>query len=247
MKQSNIIFGIHPCLEALQAGKEIDKILIRKGLSGEHFPMIMDLIKQTGTPYQFVPVEKLNRITRKNHQGIIGFTAMISYQPIEEVVQLVYERGEIPMVVALDGVTDVRNMGAVARSAEVAGAHALLVPDKGSAQINAEAIKSSAGALNLIPVCRTSNLVSTLKSLQEMGLKLIGATEKAEHLLYDTPMVDPVVLIMGSEDLGISNPIIRICDELVKIPQKGQVASLNVSAAAAVMIFEALRQRNQQK
>lgn len=243
MKDKNILFGIHPCLEAMQSGRELDKILIRKGLSGESFTLLMELIKQTGTPYQFVPVEKLNRVTRKNHQGVIAFASLVSYQPVEEVIQQVYERGEVPLILALDEITDVRNMGAIARSAEVAGVHALLIPDKGSAQINPETMKSSAGALNLIPVCRSSHFVKTLQTMQEMGLRIIGATEKAEQILYQVSLTEPTVLVMGSEDTGLSQPVIRTCDELVRIPQKGQVASLNVSAAAAVLVFEVVRQR----
>lgn len=243
MKESSIIFGIHPCLEALQSEKELDKILVKKGLSGENFTNLMELIKKTGTPYQFVPVEKLDRITRKNHQGVIAFVSLVSYQPVEEVVQLAYEQGEVPFILALDGITDVRNMGAIARSAEVAGVHALLIPDKGSAQINPEAMKSSAGALNLIPVCRTSNMIQSLKTLQQMGLKLAGATEKGNTGLYDSGLTVPLAIVMGSEDTGLSDPVIRLCDELIKIPQKGKIASLNVSAAAAVLVFEVLRQR----
>lgn len=243
MKKSTIIFGIHPCIEALQSGKELDKVLIKKDLAGETLSQLMEWIKKTGTPYQFVPVEKLNRITSKNHQGIIAFAALVSYQPVEEVVQQAYEKGEVPLILALDEITDVRNMGAIARSAEVAGVHALLIPDKGSAQINPETMKSSAGALNFIPVCRSSNFAATLKTLQEMGLKLLGATEKAEKLVYDADLKEPLVLIMGSEDTGLSHSVIRLCDELIKIPQKGQVSSLNVSAAAAVLVFETVRQR----
>jgi 23S rRNA (guanosine2251-2'-O)-methyltransferase len=243
MKESNYIFGIHPCLEALQSGKEIDKVFVKKGLSGEHFTQLMDLLKKTSTPYQFVPVEKLNRITKKNHQGVIAFNALVSYQPIEEVVQQAYERGVVPLILALDGITDVRNMGAIARSAEIAGAHAILVPEKGSAQINPEAMKSSAGALNIIPVCRTASLIQSLKTLRDMGLKLVGATEKGNLSLYDSKLTEPVVLVMGSEDTGISDAAIRICDDLVQIPQQGTIASLNVSAAAAVLLFEVVRHR----
>jgi 23S rRNA (guanosine2251-2'-O)-methyltransferase len=243
MKESNYIFGIHPCVEALVSGKELDKVFIKKGLSGEHFTRLMELLKETGTPYQFVPVEKLDRITRKNHQGVIAFIALVTYQPIEEVVQLAYERGEVPLVLALDGITDVRNIGAIARSAEIAGAHALLVPEKGSAQINPEAMKSSAGALNVIPVCRSSNLANGLKTLRDMGLKLVGATEKGNMSLYDARLTEPVALVMGSEDTGLSESALRLCEDLVKIPQKGTIASLNVSAAAAVLLFEVVRQR----
>ncbi len=243
MKEQPYIFGIHPCLEAISSGREIEKVFIRKGLSGEGFQELFDLIRKTSTPYQMVPVEKLNRITQKNHQGIIALTSLVTYMPVDEVVHRVYERGETPLVVALDGITDVRNMGAIARSAEIAGAHALLVPDKGSAQINPEAMKASAGALNIIPVCRTANLLDTLVELRESGLKIVGASEKGGQLLYESTMTGPIVIVMGSEDTGLSDHVLRMCDDLVKIPQKGKIKSLNVSVAAGVLLFEAVRQR----
>lgn len=243
MKEQAYIFGLHPCFEAISAGKEIEKVFIRKGLSGEKFHELLNLIRETGTPYQFVPIEKLNRISMKNHQGVIALTSLVIYMPIDEVVHRVFEKGETPLIMALDGITDVRNMGAIARSAEVAGAHAILVPDKGSAQINAEAMKSSAGALNIIPVCRATDLTKTLVQLRESGLKIIGVTEKGNLALYESTMVEPLVLVMGSEDTGLSDKVLRMCDELIKIPQKGKIGSLNVSAAAAVILFEAVRQR----
>ena len=230
-------------MEAYAAGKEMDKVLIKKGLTGDHIKDLMEYIRQSGTPFQIVPIEKLNRITRKNHQGVIAFTALVSYSPIEEVVLRSFENGETPLIIALDGVSDVRNLGAIARSAEIAGAHAILVPEKGSAQINPEAMKSSAGALNIIPISRTSNMAATLKNLRNSGLKIFGASEKAGTTLFELSFTDPLVLVLGSEDQGLSPAILRICDELIKIPQKGKIASLNVSAAAAVMVFEVLRQR----
>lgn len=243
MKEQAYIFGIHPCHEAISSGKEIEKVFIRKGLSGEGFQELFSLIRKSGTPYQMVPLEKLNRITRKNHQGVIALSSLVVYMPVDEVVQQVFERGETPLVIALDGITDVRNMGAIARSAEIAGAHAMLVPEKGSAQMNAEAMKSSAGALNILPVCRTSNLTQTLVQLRESGLTIIGASEKGSQVLYDSTMSAPLVIVMGSEDTGLSDIVLRMCDDLVKIPRKGQIKSLNVSAAAAVLLFEAVRQR----
>ncbi|MCK5820251.1 MAG: 23S rRNA (guanosine(2251)-2'-O)-methyltransferase RlmB [Bacteroidales bacterium] len=243
MKEKAYIFGIHPCLEAISSGKEIEKVFIRKGLSGDGFQELFSLIRKSGTPYQMVPLEKLNRITRKNHQGVIALTSMVVYMPIDEVVQRAFESGETPLVIALDSITDVRNMGAIARSAEIAGAHALLVPDKGSAQLNADAMKSSAGALNIIPVCRTSSFSKTLVQLRESGLKIVGASEKGNQMIYDSAMTEPLVIVMGSEDTGLSDNVLRICDDLVKIPHKGQIKSLNVSVAAAVLLFEAVRQR----
>ncbi len=243
MDKQNFLFGIHPVLEAFHAGKELDKVLIRKGLEGEQVQELLTIIRETGIPHQIVPVEKLNRITKKNHQGVIAFTALVSYQPIEEIVHRSYEQGEIPLVVALDGITDVRNLGAIARSAEVAGAHAILVPEKGSAQINPEAMKSSAGALNIIPVCRTSHLAHTLSELRNAGLTILGASEKGNQSFYDQDLNRPLVLVMGSEEDGLSPAILRLCDDLVHIPQRGKIASLNVSAATAVLLFETLRQR----
>lgn len=245
MKEQPYIFGIHPCMEAISSGKEIEKVFIKKGLEGDNFRELLSLIRKLAIPFQFVPVEKLNRITQKNHQGVIALTSLVSYMPVDEVVHRVFEKGGIPLVVAMDGVTDVRNMGAIARSAEVAGAHAFLVPDKGSAQINSEAMKSSAGALNILPVCRTTNLHDTLIQLRESGLKIIGASEKGSQLLYDTTLSEPLVIVMGSEDTGLSDKILRMCDDLVKIPQVGRIESLNVSAAAAVLLFEVVRQRRE--
>jgi 23S rRNA (guanosine2251-2'-O)-methyltransferase len=243
--KQEIIFGIRPVLEAINSGKEIDKIMIRKGLTGELSHELMSLLKPSGIPYQFVPVEKLNRITRKNHQGVIAFISLIPYSPIEEIIQGTFERGESPFILLLDGITDVRNFGAIARSAEVAGVHAIVIPEKGGAQINSDAIKTSAGALLSLPVCRSSNLEKTAIDLRVSGLRIIGTSEKAEKLFYQTSMEGPIVLVMGSEDTGISSGLLRICDELVKIPQHGRIKSLNVSAAAAVMIFEAVKQRHQ--
>lgn len=243
MKEQPYIFGIRPCLEAISSGKEIEKVFIRKGLTGENSGELLSLIRKTGTPYQYVPLEKLNRISRKNHQGVIALTSLVVYMPIDEVIHRVYENGETPLVVALDGITDVRNMGAIARSAEVAGAHALLVPEKGSAQINADAMKSSAGALNIIPICRTAKFNETLIQLRESGLKIIGASEKGSQVMYDSSMTEPLVIVVGSEDTGLSDKVLRLCDDLLVIPQKGKIGSLNVSVAAAVMLFEAVRQR----
>ncbi|MCD6347871.1 MAG: 23S rRNA (guanosine(2251)-2'-O)-methyltransferase RlmB [Bacteroidales bacterium] len=243
MEKQSFLFGIHPVIEAFSSGREIDKVLIKKGLIGENVKELMELIRKAGIPYQVVPIEKLNRITRKNHQGVIAFAALVSYSPIEEIVQRCFEHGEVPLILALDGVTDVRNFGAIVRSAEIAGAHAILVPDKGSAQINPEAMKSSAGALNILPIARTTNLPATLRSLRESGLKILGATEKAARTLYNQELTTPLVIVMGSEEDGLSGAVIRICDELIKVPQKGKIASLNVSATAAVLLFETLRQR----
>ena len=245
MDKQDVIFGLRPVIETILAGKEMDKILVKKGLSGELYHELMVLVRSAGIPYQMVPIEKLNRVTRKNHQGVIAYVSLISYSPIEEIIQRVFENGESPLVMILDGITDVRNFGAIARSAEVGGVHALIIPEKGGAQINADAIKTSAGALLNIPVCRVKNLGDTAKNLQKSGLKVVGATEKAEKLFYESEMSGPLAIVLGSEDEGISIEMLRVCDELVKIPQHGKIESLNVSASAAVLVFEAEKQRYQ--
>jgi 23S rRNA (guanosine2251-2'-O)-methyltransferase len=194
-------------------------------------------------PMQLVPVEKIDRITRKNHQGIVAFISPITYYNIEEIIPKLFEEGKTPLILILDQVTDVRNFGAIARTAEVAGVDAIIIPDKGAAQINSDALKTSAGALHLIPVCRVKSLAMTVKFLKNSGLKIVASTGKGEKFYDETNMKDPAAIIMGSEDLGIEAGLLRIADEWVKIPQSGQIESLNVSVAAGIIIFEAIRQR----
>lgn len=245
MKQAdNLIYGIRPVIESIRAGKEFDKLFIQKGLRGEQMAGLYGLLKESETPFQHVPVEKLNRLTRKNHQGVVGFMSVVSFQPIEEVVQMVFERGETPLVLILDRITDVRNFGAIARTAECAGVHAILFPMQGSAQVNADAMKTSAGALNNIPICRTKNLSQAIDYLKNAGLQLVASTEKADHMIYDVDYKIPTAIMMGSEEDGVSPAYLRKCDQQVQIPMFGQTASLNVSVASAVMIYEAIRQRH---
>jgi len=241
--QQDYIFGLRPVQEAVEAGRNMERIFIRKGLQGDQFYALLHLIRQSGIPYQFVPVEKLNRITRKNHQGIIAVTAIVAYQPFEEVVTRTFESGHDPLFIVLDCITDVRNMGAIARSAEAAGADAILLPEKGSAQINPDAMKTSAGALSIIPVCRTPNLARSVEYLKNAGLCITGATEKTDLLYYKADFRRPMALVMGAEDTGISPALLDLCDQVVKIPMLGRISSLNVSAAAAILLFEAVRQR----
>jgi 23S rRNA (guanosine2251-2'-O)-methyltransferase len=243
MKKDQLIFGIRPLLEAIAAGKEIDKILLQKGLRGDLYHELMGAVKDLEIPLQMVPIDRLNRITRKNHQGVIAFVSTISYQNIEQLMPMIYEDGRIPLILVLDHLTDVRNFGAIARTAEVAGADAILVPSKGSAAINEDAMKTSAGALNVIPVCRTDKLANSVKFLQESGLKVIAATEKGTREYDEEDLNLPLAIVMGSEDTGVSYELLRLSDSLVRIPQKGKIDSLNVSVAAGVLLFETLRQR----
>lgn len=240
----DIIFGVHPILEALQAGKEIEKILILRDGSSFTFREIMQEAKEKDIPVQRVPVEKLNRLTRANHQGIIAFASAISFQPLEQVVMDAFESGANPLIVVLDRVTDVRNVGAIARSAECAGASLLIVPAQGSAQFNADAVKTSAGALNHLPVHRSPNLKNTLQYLKDSGFSIVAVTEHTNELYYGAKFDGPVALLLGSEENGISKEYMRWVDQKVKIPMTGNTESLNVSVAAGIMIFEVVRQRN---
>lgn len=244
MKQeTDFIFGIRAILEAVRSGKEIDKVLIRKGLSGDLFQELFMEMKASGIVYTYVPAEKLDRITRKNHQGVIAFLSPISYHNIENFIPGLFEKGKVPFVIILDGLTDVRNIGAIARTAECAGVDAIIVPEKGSAQINADAVKTSAGALHYIPFCRVKSLVNTVKFLKDSGLKVIAATEKASENYFATSLQEPLALILGAEDIGINPDLLRISSELVRIPVVGRIESLNVSAAASVLIYEVVKQR----
>ncbi len=238
----NLIFGIRPVAEAIEAGREIEKLYIRKGAEGQLMQELKDLIFRHRLRYQEVPVEKLNRLTKGNHQGVVAQTAMISYVQLEDILERVPE-DETPLIVAFDGVTDVRNFGAIARSAECAGAHGLIVPLKNAAPVNAEAIRSSAGALTVIPVTRVGSMRMTLAQLQQEGFQLVAATEKSRKLLYDADFKKPTVIVMGAEDTGISPAVMKLRDEQLAIPMIGHIESLNVSAAAAVMLFEVVRQR----
>jgi 23S rRNA (guanosine2251-2'-O)-methyltransferase len=237
------IYGLRPLIEAIESGREIEKVYIRKNLQGELYQELVSLIRQRGIPFQMVPVEKLNRITRKNHQGIIAHISHISYYSIDQIIPEIYEKGEDPLVVLLDGVTDVANFGAIARTAECAGVHALIVPWHGSAPVNADSLKTSAGALNLIPVCRVQNMYYAVKFLKNSGLRIISATGSAEKLFSDVRLTGPLALIVGSEDKGINSGLLKISDEMVSIPLQGQIASLNVSVATGIIVYEILRQR----
>ena len=239
---NNLIFGIRPVVEAIEAGREIEKLYIRKGAEGQLMTELRDLCLRHRVRVQEVPVEKLNRLVRGNHQGVVAQIAAIAYVQLDDILERVPD-DETPLVVVFDGVTDVRNFGAIARSAECAGAHGLIVPLKNSAPVNAEAIRSSAGALTTIPVCRVGSVRNTLRQLQTEGFQVAAATEKSRKLLYDADFRRPTAIVMGAEDTGVSREVLKLCDEQLAIPMIGRIESLNVSAAAAVMLFEAVRQR----
>lgn len=244
MKEKDMIFGIRAVIEAAEAGKDIDKVLVKRELSGELFKQLQEVLRRYEIPMQRVPVERIDRITRKNHQGVIAFTSAVTYQKLENIIPVLYEEGKNPFFVVLDGVTDVRNFGAIARTCEVAGVDALVIPARGSASVNADAIKTSAGALHSLPVCREQNLKDAVIFLKNSGIQVVAATEKAAKNYTEVDFSVPVAILMGSEDEGVSPEILRICDELVKIPQFGTIQSLNVSVAAGVMMYEVIRQRH---
>ena len=242
-RYENAIFGLRPIIEAIQAGKEIDTLFIQKGLKNELFQELWQLVRAHKVNYKHVPVEKLNRLTRKNHQGVFAFISPISFHKTDSIVQEVFENGETPLFLILDRITDVRNFGAIVRSAECAGAQTIIVPQKGSAAINGDALKTSAGALHNIPICREFNLKATIEYLKNSGLQIIGCTEKTENFIYQTNLTIPTAIIMGSEEDGISDEYLKLCDYKVGIPMKGNIGSLNVSGSAGVVLYEAVRQK----
>jgi len=243
MRENEMIFGIRAVIEAIQADKEIDKILIRRELQGELSRELFDALKGREIAVQRVPVERLDRITRKNHQGVIAFISAITYHNLEDIIPFVYEQGKNPFIVLLDGITDVRNFGAIARTCECAGVDAIVIPAKGSVTVNADAMKTSAGALNVLPVCKEKSINQAIRFLQQSGVKVFAATEKAVKNYTEVSYDGPVAIVMGAEDTGVSSENLRICDEMVKIPQFGTIGSLNVSVASSIIVYEVVRQR----
>ena len=243
MNKTASIFGLRAIIEAIESGKSIDKVLIKRDLNGDLAHELTDKIKEYGVISQKVPVEKLNRITMKNHQGAIALLSPVEYSRIEDLVPFFYEEGRTPFVVLLDGLTDTRNFGAIARTVECAGADAIIIPDRGSVSVTPDAVKTSAGALLHIPVCRVRSMASTVRFLRECGYKIVGATEKTDCSYTEIDYTGPVGIVMGAEDTGISNDVIRECDSLGMIPILGNIGSLNVSVAAGVMMYEVVRQR----
>ncbi len=240
----DLIFGNHPVLEALESGKEINKILVLRGAVSEHTKHILQLASQRRIPVQKVPVEKLNRVTRKNHQGVIAFLSPVSYHRIEDVIPNLYEEGKTPLVVVLDHITDVRNVGAICRSAECMGAQAILLPTKGAGALNADAAKASAGAIFNLHICRTDHLEGAIRYLKDSGLSVVSCTEKGSETLYKGELSGPTCIILGAEDTGIQPALLALSDQHLRIPMAGQTGSLNVSVSAGIILAECLKQRS---
>jgi 23S rRNA (guanosine2251-2'-O)-methyltransferase len=241
--EKEFIFGMHPVMEAIRGGRQIDRVLVRRGLRGGLYHELMQVVNEYAIPWQVVPQEKLDYITRKNHQGVIAWLSAIEFQNIENIVPRIFEEGGDPLLLMLDGVSDVRNFGAIVRSALCFGAHAVIIPEKNSARISPDAVKASAGALSTFPVCRVKSLTKCLTWLRESGLKAVAATEKAEKQVSDAGMTGPLVVILGSEERGISRELLELSDAQVSIPITGTIGSLNVSVSAGILLYETGRQR----
>ncbi|MDD4747518.1 MAG: 23S rRNA (guanosine(2251)-2'-O)-methyltransferase RlmB [Salinivirgaceae bacterium] len=239
----DFIFGLRPVIEAIESGQTVDKILIKKGLTGDLVKELYKAVADYKVPLQHVPIEKIEQITKKNHQGVLAFLSAVEFFDLDTIISDVFSEGKNPFIVVLDQITDVRNLGAIIRSAECAGAHAILVPTKGSARIGADTVKTSAGALYHIPICRTDALPNQIKNLKKSGLQIICGTEKTEENYYNVDLTMPFALIMGSEEFGVSPEIMRLGDSFAKIPINGKIKSLNVSSAASIIMYEAVRQR----
>lgn len=244
MDKKDYIFGLRAVIETIEAGKSIDKILVKRDLNGELAHELFAKIKEYDILYQKVPLEKLNRITLKNHQGVIALLSPVEYYKLENLVPSVYEEGRIPFIILLDRLTDTRNFGAIARTAECSGADAIVIPERGSVSVTPDAVKTSAGALLHLPVCRVRNMADSVRFLQDSGFKVVGATEKTTLNYTEIDFRGPVAIVMGSEDAGISEDVLRICDSLGAIPILGNIGSLNVSVAAGIIMYEVVRQRS---
>ncbi len=240
---TQMVYGKRAIEEAIIAQKVFEKIFIQRDLKGEFVDNLRNKSKETRTPISLVPIEKLNRITRRNHQGVIGFLSLIEYSSLHHIVSRCFDQGKDPVILLLDGITDVRNIGSIARSAECAGVDAIVLPAHGSGQINSDAMKTSAGALNHIEVCKEANLYDTCRYLKSSGLQILACTEKGDKNYFDVDLTSPTAIVMGSEEDGISNQILKITDVSINIPMRGKIKSLNVSNATAVLLFEINRQR----
>ncbi|MBK7409374.1 MAG: 23S rRNA (guanosine(2251)-2'-O)-methyltransferase RlmB [Saprospirales bacterium] len=242
---SNLIFGRHPVVEAIEGGQTIEKVLLQQGTRGELEKTLRHLCKAKGIPLQYVPKEKLDYLVKGgNHQGLAALITPIPYQDLDQLLASLPAKGESALLILLDGVTDVRNFGAIARSAEICGAHALVIPQQGGAAINADAIKTSAGALTRIPVCRESSILTAIDLIKSYDIQILASSLENSQLIYEIDLKKPTAIILGSEGKGIQPPLLRAADQRIRIPQVGETESFNVSVAAGIMLYEAVRQRS---
>lgn len=242
-KKDDFIFGLRPVIEAIEAGKTIDKIFMQNALQGEIYHELKQLLAKQKIRPNYVPVEKLNRFTRKNHQGVVAFISDVPFETIQDVLPQLFEEGKTPFLLILDRLTDVRNFGAICRTAECVGIDAIILPEKGAAPINSDAIKTSAGAIYNIRICKEKNLAHAVDFLQQSGVMVYAATEKAEKLVYEADFSVPCAVVMGNEETGISKEVLHHSDEKIKLPIRGKTQSLNVSVACGAILYEAVRQK----
>lgn len=247
MDSKQLIFGTRAVTEAIRAGRDIDKIYIQSGLGNDLIKELIQEAKAKGISYTFAPPQRMQGFSGKNHQGVVAVLSAVHFESIENIVHELFSAGLDPLILILDRITDVRNFGAIVRTAETAGIHAIVVPEKGNAPVSADAMKTSAGALNYVPVCKSRNLRQTVKELKMSGLRVVGCSEKAADTIYETPLEGPLAIIFGSEEDGISPELLTAADNLAKIPMQGKIQSLNVSVAAGICLYEAVRQRNRKK
>jgi 23S rRNA (guanosine2251-2'-O)-methyltransferase len=243
VKQSSLIIGRQPLVEALQTGKAIDKILLQKNATGDVINTIRKLARDQNVPIQLVPIEKLNGMTKANHQGILAFVARVQYMDLQQVIDHVVSNGDLPLFLMLDGVTDVRNIGAIARSAVCCGAQAIIIPDKGVGALNEEAMKSSAGALEQIHICRVNSLLKAVDTMHLNGIKIFTSEMRAEQNVFELPFTDPCCIIMGDEGKGVQPYLAKAADHFFKIPMAASFDSFNVSVATGIILYEAMKQR----
>lgn len=243
MVTGETIYGTRAVIEAIKAGREIEKIMIQSGLANDLIKELIATARENQIPYTFVPAEKLKRLTTKNHQGVVCLLSSVTYASLDNIIDRAYSGGREPFLLVLDRITDVRNFGAIARTAECAGIDCIVIEEKGNAPITGDAMKTSAGALNHLPVTREKDLKKTMRYLRENGVRVVACTEKARQDIFSAPLTGPIALIMGSEEDGISDALLRDADELVKIPMKGKIGSLNVSVAAGVALYAVVRAR----
>ena len=237
------IYGLRAIIEAIKEGRPIDKLFVKRDISGDLAGEMLALAREHRIVVQRVPIERINRISRKNHQGAIALMSAVTYHNLGNLVTSLYDDGILPFIVLLDGITDVRNFGAIARTAECCGVNALVIAERGSVSVGADAVKTSAGALMSLPVCREHSLTSAVKFLKDSGFNVVAVSEKATMGYTECDYTAPTVLVMGAEDKGISPEVLRMCDSHVAIPMFGHIGSLNVSVAAGVLMYEVVRQR----
>lgn len=241
--QEQQIYGIRAVIEAVNAGKTIDRVFLQKGLQGALYKELLATLQGAQIATQYVPIEKLNRMSKKNHQGVIATLSPVEYQDFEELVIGVTESGKVPLFLVLDHLQDVRNFGAIVRTAECTGVSGIIIPKRGSVSVTADAVKTSAGAVFRVPICKVDNLIDAVYYLQGSGIRVVAATEKTNNLLYSEDFSTPLAIVMGAEDVGISGGVLKVVDSRVKLPMAGEIGSLNVSVACAIFLYEAVRQR----